>query len=155
MVTKFLTEDETDTFRKMFDVNVIAACVCLKEAVNLIKETSGEGHIIVMNSILGHRVPDIPYPMKPSFGVYPSTKYALSGLCQTLRQELSFSHIPIKLTSISPGMVESDMLNNMNQELVAILPKLKVEDIADAVCYAINTPDHVRVDEIIINPMHH
>lgn len=153
MITKFLIEDETENFRKMFDVNVIATCICLKEAVKLIKETSGKGHIIVMNSILGHRVPDIPFPMKPSFGVYPATKFALSGLCQTLRQELSFSHLPIKVTSISPGMVESEMLNNMNQELIAVLPKLKVEDVADAVCYAVNTPERVRIDEIIINPM--
>lgn len=153
MTNKFLIEDDSEGFRKMFDINVIASCICLKEAVNLMKETTGKGHIIVMNSILGHRVPDIPFPMKPTFGVYPATKFALTGLCQTLRQELSFSKLPIKLTSISPGMVESEMLNSMNQQMVAILPKLKVEDIAEAVFYALNTPERVRIDEIIINPM--
>lgn len=153
MVTKFLIEDEPTSFRKMFEVNVIASCICLKSAIDLMKEKNRKGHIIVMNSILGHRVPDVPHPIKPSFGVYPATKHALTGICQTLRQELSFSKLPIKITSISPGMVESEMLNSMNQDLIAMLPKLKVEDIADAVLYAINTPDRVRVDEIIINPM--
>lgn len=157
MITKFLTEDESGSFRKMFDVNVIASCICLKAAIELMKDTTGKGHIIVMNSILGHRIPDVPYPMKPSFGVYPATKHALTGICQTLRQELNFSKLPIRITSISPGMVDSemlqDMLTNMNQELVKMLPKLKVEDVADAVEYAIATPDRVRVDEIVINPM--
>lgn len=125
MITKFLIDDEVESFRKMFDVNVIASCICLKKAVKIMKETSGRGHIIVMNSVLGHRVPDIPFPMKPSFGVYPATKFAITGLCQTLRQELNFSQLPIKVTSISPGMVESEMLNSMNQELVAMLPKLQ------------------------------
>jgi len=153
MMTKFLIEDDVENFRTMFDINVIASCICLKQAVNLMKETTGKGHIVVLNSILGHRIPDIPYPMKPSFGVYPATKHALTALCQTVRQELSYSKLPIKLTSISPGMVDSDMLSNMSQELIAMLPKLKVGDVANSVLYAINTPDGVRVDEIIINPM--
>lgn len=152
-MTKFLIEDDVENFRTMFDINVIASCICLKQAVNLMKETTGKGHIVVLNSILGHRIPDIPYPMKPSFGVYPATKHALTALCQTVRQELSYSKLPIKLTSISPGMVESDMLSSMNQELIAMLPKLKVEDVANSVLYAISTPEGVRIDEIIINPM--
>lgn len=152
-MTNFLIDDETKNFRKLFDVNVIASCICIKEAANLMKETSGKGHIVVINSTLGHRVPDIPMPFKPSFGVYPASKYALIGLCETLRQELSFSKLPIKITSISPGMVDTEMLENMNQQLVMVLPKLKPEDIADAVYYAINTPDRVRIDEMIMNPM--
>lgn len=134
MKSEFLIEDKTENFRKSFDVNVIASCVCLREAVNLMKETTRSGQIIIMNSILGHRIPDIPYPMKPSFGVYPATKHALTAICQTLRQELSYLKLPIRITSISPGMVDSEMLNCMNSELVAILPKLKVEDIAEAFC---------------------
>lgn len=153
MINNLLVEDNAANFRKIFDINVIASCVCMKDAVTLMKETTGAGHVIVINSILGHRIPDMPYGMRPSFGVYPATKYALTALCQTLRQELTFLKLPIKVTSISPGMVETDFLNNMNQDVVAMLPKLRVEDVADAVFYAANTPENVRVDEIIINPM--
>lgn len=49
-------------------------------------------------SILGHRIPDVPYP---AFGVYPSTKFALTAMTQTLRQEIGFYKFPIKLT-VSP-----------------------------------------------------
>lgn len=153
MNSTFLINDSMENFRKSFDVNVIASCVCLREAVKLMKETNSRGQIIVMNSILGHRVPDIPYPMKPSFGVYPATKHALTAICQTIRQELNYLNLPIKVTSISPGMVETEMLSSMNHELVAMLPKLSVQDIADAVLYVVKTPHSVRIDEIIINPM--
>ena len=42
-------------------------------------------------------------------------------------------------------MVDTELLNSINQELVAVLPKLKPSDIADAVIYALSTPEHVRV----------
>lgn len=153
MKTTFLIDDNRESFRKIFEVNVIASCVCIKEAVNVMKSTNGQGHIVIMNSILGHRVPDVPPPLRPSFGVYPATKFALTGICQTLRQELNFYQLPIKVTSISPGMVDSEMLNIMNSNLVGMLPKLNVEDVAEAVYYAVNTPKHVRIDEIILNPV--
>lgn len=154
MRTTFIIDETSENLMKMFNVNVIASCVCIRETVSLMKSTNVHGHIVVINSVLGHRVPDIPPPTRPSFGVYPATKFALSGVCQVLRQEINFSQLPIiKITSISPGMVETEMLNNMTSPLVAILPKLNVEDVADAVMYAVNTPRHVRIDEIILNPV--
>jgi NADP-dependent 3-hydroxy acid dehydrogenase YdfG len=148
LMTSFITEDDPNNIRKLFEVNVIASCVCLKEAVNLMKENSGKGHVIIMNSILGHRIPDIPPTMRPPFGLYPASKHALLALAQSLRQELSYLKLPIKITSISPGMVETDILAGFNQQLVAMLPKLKVEDITEAVKYVLNTPDRVRVRKL-------
>lgn len=46
-------------------------------------------------SILGHRIPDVPIPL---FNVYPATKFALTALSQTIRQELIFQRANIKLT---------------------------------------------------------
>lgn len=141
-MTNFITDDEPENIRKLFEVNVIASCVCVKEAVKLMR---GRGHIVIMNSILGHRIPDLPPGLKPPFGMYPASKHALTAFVQTLRMELSFLKLPIKITSISPGMVDSDFLSSFNQHLVAVMPKLKVEDVAEAVKYALSTPDRVRV----------
>lgn len=46
-------------------------------------------------SILGHRIPDVPIPL---FNVYPASKFALTALSQTIRQELTFQRANIKLT---------------------------------------------------------
>lgn len=46
-------------------------------------------------SVLGHRIPDLPVPL---FNVYPASKYALTAITQTVRQELAFQQANIKLT---------------------------------------------------------
>lgn len=46
-------------------------------------------------SVLGHRIPEVPVPL---FSVYPATKHAITALCQTVRQEIHFLKLNIKLT---------------------------------------------------------
>ncbi|XP_061388690.1 farnesol dehydrogenase, partial [Musca vetustissima] len=100
-------------------------------------------------SILGHRIPDVAVPL---FSVYPATKHAITGLCQTLRQEIHFLKLNIKLTSINPGMVDTDFLN-VYSHTVADLPKLNAGDVADAIMYALETPHHVQVEDITLQAM--
>lgn len=51
--------------------------------------------IFHISSVLGHRIPDLPVPL---FNVYPASKYALTAITQTVRQELAFQKANIKLT---------------------------------------------------------
>lgn len=53
-------------------------------------------------SILGHRIPDVPVPL---FGVYPASKYALTAMVQTIRQELQFHKANIKVTVREKGLI--------------------------------------------------
>lgn len=39
-------------YKEVFDVNVIAACICIREGVKLITETGGIGHIIIINRLV-------------------------------------------------------------------------------------------------------
>lgn len=150
MKAAFLIDGETEDFQKTFDLNVVAACRCTREAVKHMRSTGTEGHIIIINSILGHRIPDVPVPL---FNVYPATKYALTALSQTIRQELHFHKANIKLTSISPGMVDTEFLSAYDSTLYASLPKLNVKDVTSAVLYALGTPDYVQIEEIILQAM--
>lgn len=59
------------------------------------QHNSFEITIVYICSILGHRIPDVPIPL---FNVYPASKFALTALSQTLRQELTFQRSNIKLT---------------------------------------------------------
>jgi len=56
------------------------------------------------------------------------------------------------LQSICPGMVDTDFLSVYSQA-VAELPKLQARDVAKAVLYALNTPDGVQVEDIILQQM--
>lgn len=48
------------------------------------------------------------------------------------------------IQSISPGMVDTDLLS-VYSRAVADLPKLQANDVANAVIYALETPDYVQV----------
>lgn len=54
--------------------------------------------------------------------------------------------------SICPGMVDTDFLSVYSQA-VHELPKLQAEDVAKAVLYALDTPDGVQVEDIVLQQM--
>lgn len=114
-----------------------------------------------MYSVVGHSVPNTG---NPQFNVYPASKHAVTALTESLRQELNFLKTKIKVTSVSPGVVETEIiqasaigsgiaLKEDHFKDVKDYPKLKAEDIANAVIYVLSTPAHVQVHELIIKPV--
>ncbi|RZC34884.1 adh short domain containing protein [Asbolus verrucosus] len=106
-----------------------------------------DGHIVHINSIAGHKVPNFP-----GINVYPASKYAVTALTETLRQELNQLGSKIKISSVSPGAVATEILDSSNivsdpkmKEVLMKLPFLKAEDIADSILYVLATPPHVQV----------
>ncbi|XP_054725468.1 farnesol dehydrogenase-like [Anastrepha obliqua] len=147
--SNFLAESPGQDIKELFDVNVVGTSICLREGLKLLRETKTKGHFIVMNSILGHHIPNLPVPL---FSAYPATKHAITALCQTVRQEIKYFKLNIKLTSISPGLVDTDLLNVYSDDIINY-PKLTAADVANAVMFALNTPNYVQVEEIIIKAM--
>ena len=82
--------------------------------------------------------------------LYSSTKWAVTGMAESLRQELRQMHdnSSIRVTLIEPGMVDTDFFDNRPGPANA----LNDNDIARAVMYAIDQPDGVDVNEILIRP---
>ncbi|XP_059620377.1 farnesol dehydrogenase [Phlebotomus argentipes] len=146
----YLIEDNLRPFKEILDVNLWASVVCIKEAIKDMRKRTFKGHIIIINSVLGHRIPDVP---QPKLNVYPATKFALTALSQTLRQELRFHGAEIKLTNICPGLVDTPMLDAFDSGLLAPLPKLTAEEVKDAVIYALGTPENVQINDIIFEAM--
>ncbi len=150
-----LMTGKTEAWREMWDVNVLALCICTREAVSLM-QTAGlgsadSGHIVHVSSMSGHRVPAIT-------GVYSATKFAVRSLSETLRRELREAHSNIRITAISPGIVETEFAEKYHQsaekaqETYSAFPVLQAVDIANAVVYAISQPAHVEVNDILLRP---
>ena len=59
------------------------------------RENNISGHVIHMNAIAGHYVPSMP---EPNFNVYPASKFAVTALTESLRQELRYHKTGIKVT---------------------------------------------------------
>ncbi len=145
-----LMTGKTDAWREMLEVNVLALCICTREAVQRM-QGANSGHIVHISSMSGHRVPAIA-------GIYSATKFAVRSLSETLRRELRTAQSNIRISSVSPGIVETEFAQKYHQsaekaqETYGQFPVLQAEDIAKAVVYALQQPEHVEVNDILIRP---
>ncbi|RZF36995.1 hypothetical protein LSTR_LSTR004683 [Laodelphax striatellus] len=89
--------------------------------------------------------------------VYCSTKFAAKVITEGLRIELAQNKSHIKVTNLSPGLVDTDILDAggwdaFKVEAFAAAPKLKPEEVADAIVYALSTPPGVQISELTVRP---
>nr|XP_023021487.1 farnesol dehydrogenase-like [Leptinotarsa decemlineata]XP_023021488.1 farnesol dehydrogenase-like [Leptinotarsa decemlineata] len=149
-----LAEGDTEKWKTTIDVNVLGLCIATREAVKDMKKNHIDGHIIHINSILGHRL-----PVLEGLNIYPATKHAVTALTETLRQEINKMKLKIRITSISPGIVTTDFFTSGNHQSIKKqvedndMPFLSPEDIADGVHYTLSTPAGVNVLELTIKPV--
>ncbi|MEM9806212.1 MAG: SDR family NAD(P)-dependent oxidoreductase [Cyanobacteria bacterium P01_D01_bin.56] len=146
-----LTQGKTEKWRETLDVNVIALCICTREAVKLMRQFGKDsGHVVHISSMSGHRV--------PSSGMYSASKFAVRALTEGLRKELRTDGSAIRISSVSPGFVETEFAakysgsNEKAKQIYNQFPVLQPQDIANAVGYTLSQPDHVQVHDILLRP---
>lgn len=110
------------------------------------------GHVINLGSTAG----ELAYP---NGAVYCATKFAERGLTDGLRQDLLGS--PIRVTSIDPGMVETDFSlvrfrgdSERAAKVYRGLTPLAPEDVADAIVWAASRPAHVNISRVLMTTVH-
>jgi len=146
-----LATGETQQWRDMLEVNVLALCICTREAVQDMRVRGDDGHVIHISSMSGYRV-------APGGGVYAATKHAVRALTEALRGELRELRSGIRVTSISPGFVETEFAARYHRseeaarETYGRYPVLQVDDIARSVAYVLAQPPHVQVHDILLRP---
>lgn len=140
---------KVDEWMQTIDVNVkgalhgIAACLPRMKA-------QGAGHIINIASIGAHRA-------YPGAAVYCASKFALWAISDALRQEEVDSGI--RITTISPGTVASELANSITDAQAAAAMKafrantIAPTAIAEAIAFAISQPADVAVSEVIVRPV--
>ncbi|CAD7011987.1 unnamed protein product [Ceratitis capitata] len=145
-----LKEDNSQDMRDVIETNVLGVVWCTREAFRSMKRlVDGDGHVFLINSIAGHNVPVIK---NFSLNIYPSSKYAITALTEIYRQEFLSNNTKIKITSISPGGVATEILGEELKSLENV-PILRSEDVADALIYCLQTPPHVQIHELTIKPI--
>ncbi|KAJ8932484.1 hypothetical protein NQ314_014629, partial [Rhamnusium bicolor] len=100
-----LIDGNTDIWKNIFQLNVIGLSIATREAIKDMRANNVDGHIIHINSILGHQVLNFP-----GLNVYPASKFAIRALAETLRLELNSLKLKIKITNLSPGLVDTEMI---------------------------------------------
>ena len=134
---------------KMIDVNIKGYLNATAAVLPMMLEQKS-GQILNMDSVAGHQV-------GPAAGVYSATKFFVLAMTESMRKELGVQH-GIRVNTVSPGVINTGWADKVSdpqgrkvaQELnrIAIAP----DDIARAVIYALNQPENVTVNDLIISP---
>jgi thioester reductase-like protein len=110
----------------------------------------GSGHILAISSDAGRKV-------FPGLGVYSASKFFVEATLQSLRLETAGKGL--RVTSVQPGNVATDLIG-MSTDKEAVekygMPSgakvLEPKDVAEAVVWAVKQPEHVGVNEVLIEP---
>ncbi|EJX1705165.1 TPA: SDR family oxidoreductase [Staphylococcus aureus] len=140
MLSSKITDYQVDEWDSMIDVNIKGTLYTAQAALPTMLEQSS-GHLINIASISGFEV-------TKSSTIYSATKAAVHTITQGLEKELAKTGV--KVTSISPGMVDTAITAAYNP---SDRKKLDPQDIAEVVLYALTQPSHVNVNEITVRPV--
>lgn len=152
MPISFFNKLKVDEWDRMIDVNIKGVLYGMA-AVYKHMEERNEGHIINMSSIAGHII-------FPTSSIYSATKHAVRILTEGVRQELRADQ-DIRVTLISPGAIETELYQTITDEDVpSVIEKLGGLDwkqlepmaIAETILFAIQQPQHVTINELIVRP---
>jgi short-subunit dehydrogenase len=105
------------------ETNLVAALVQIETALEMFK-ASGGGHLVLISSVLGNKgVPGV----KAS---YAASKAGVSSLGESLRAE--YLKGPIKVTTLEPGYIESEMTAKSASTLLMVDNGTGVKAMVDA-----------------------
>lgn len=134
--TRGFRNETPEHWKSMVLTNVYGCALTIRATIDDIE--ANKGHFLLTSSIAGRRA--------LSGSLYSSTKWAVTGMGESLRQELNGTGA--RVTLIEPGMVDTPFFDNG-----AGPGALQPVDIANAVMYAVSQPPHVDVNELLVRPV--
>lgn len=90
-------KDNSQNIQDVVNTNILGVVYCSREAFQSMKKRDVAGHIININSIVGHKVPFLVGSLG-SLNIYPATKHAITAYTECLRQDLLIEKTKIKVT---------------------------------------------------------
>ncbi|MDE2782459.1 MAG: SDR family NAD(P)-dependent oxidoreductase [Gemmatimonadota bacterium] len=142
-------EGSHDDWDEMIDTNVKGLLNMTRAILpGMIERDSG--HVLNLGSIAGHWV-------YPKGNVYCATKYAVRALTEGTNVDVVGTNV--RVSSVDPGLAETEFSvvrfrgnEDRARDVYEGTAPLVAEDIADAVCYVLNTPPHVNVLHLVMMP---
>lgn len=132
----------------MWRTNVLGTMYLLRLAPRLVGQ--GRGTIVVITSVAAFQA------LEGSSG-YSTSKHAQSAIVETLRNELLGTGVQV--TEIAPGLVETEFFtqrfpddpDRAGQRFDGLDPLTPI-DVAHAIEYALEQPEHVNIDRVVLRP---
>ncbi len=139
--------DDPDNWEQMIDTNTKGLLYVTRAVVPGMVER-GRGHVVNLGSTAG-------WLAYAGGSVYCATKAAERSITEGLRIDLMGTGV--RVTSVDPGMVETDFSKvrfggdeARAAKVYAGLTPLTPDDVADAIRYAVTRPAHVNVSSLLL-----
>ncbi len=132
-------EESVEHWRSMVLTNVLGVALTIRATLPHLLDR-GSGHFVLTSSVAGRR--SLPGSL------YSSTKWAVTGMGQSLRGELREIHnnTAIRVTLIEPGGVDTPFFDQRREG------RLEADDVARTVLWAVSQPAHVDIAEVLVLP---
>jgi len=144
-----LHEGSLDHWDEMIDTNVKGLLYMTRAVLPHMVERDS-GHVIHIGSIAGRWV-------YPKGAVYNATKYAVRALSEAMNIDLLGTKI--RVSSVDPGLAETEFSEvrfdgdvERARSVYSDTTPLRPDDIADAVIYVANAPEHVDIFNLVLMP---
>ncbi|WP_422115699.1 SDR family oxidoreductase [Brachybacterium sp. UNK5269] len=139
-------DDQSITeFEEIVGTNLTAVAATVDAALPALREEGGT--VVAISSYAG-------WSLQPGAGVaYSASKTAVSSLMRTLNlQEAAHG---VRACHLCPGDVATDFLDQRPNvpDAAARSKMLTPQDIARTVSFVLESPAHVRIDELVISPV--
>lgn len=150
MPQSFLGDNKINEWNQTIDVNLKGVLYGIGAVIPSMRENKS-GHIINIASIAGHKV-------NPGGAVYCATKFGVRALTEALRQEEAALGSNIRTTIISPGAIDTELLDhitdsNLKEGMESVYKDaIKPAEIAQTIVAAIDTDEATSINEIVVRP---
>eukprot|EP01132_Coremiostelium_polycephalum_P009394 gene9394-11539_t len=145
-----MTNQNPEEWDTMINVNIKGLLNGVHAVASGMKDRQ-KGTIINVSSIAGRK-------SFPNHVAYVGTKFAVHGLSENLREELS--PYGVRVITIAPGATETELLSHTTDEAIKVGygewkksmggVVLSSEDVANAIRYAYEQPPYVCIREIVL-----
>ena len=151
MLLSFMDKLKVEEWSRMIDINVKGVLNGIAAVLPVMRQQRS-GDIINISS-------DSAIKVFPGSAVYSGTKAAVNWISEGLRFELAREKMPIRVTTIMPGAVATELARHITDQDVydyfrsnPPIQFMKPEDVAATVIYALSQPAHVDINQILVRP---
>ena len=144
-----LESGDAQDWDAMLDGNVKGLLYVSQQVIPVLKKKK-QGHIVNISSVAARQT-------YVGGVVYCASKRAVDVISEGMRLELT--EFGVKVTNIQPGAVQTDFSNvRFKGDLARAeavyqgYQPLLAQDVADAISYCVNAPEHVTISDLTIYP---
>ena len=134
-----LEDHDPDAMRSMVLTNVLGPALLVRETLPHLRES--KGRIVVVGSVAGIR--------NTPGNLYSVTKWAVHALVENVRLLVAKDRVGVTL--VAPGVVDTPFWDERGGSPQAA-PTLTAEQIAAAILFAVNQPEGVDVNQLVVRP---